>query len=297
MTDITDSIKSLWNALPFSGSDGPLVTVLPLCGVIGSPAAGTGRRGMSLMRLEKAVQAAFAPANLAAVVLAVNSPGGSPVQSRLIYRAIRQQAEEKGIPVLSFIEDAGASGGYLLALAGDEIYADASSVVGSVGVISAGFGLHEAIGRIGVERRIHTAGENKSMLDPFRPVNEKDSARLQEILDDLHLQFVDIVKMRRGEKLSGEEDIFSGLFWTGRQAVEKGLVDGTAQYGDFLKSRYGKNVRIKRIRINRESLLKRVLSGDGMPEARSPSVPCTLPDPGALIEALESRAVWSRYGL
>ena len=177
MSEKNSMLKTIWRALPFTGEGGPVVTVLTLDGVIGS--MGPGRRGLSFQRLEKSIDAAFRSGDLAAVALAVNSPGGSPVQSRLIHDAIRRKAEEKNVPVLTFIEDVGASGGYILALAGDEIYADDSSIVGSIGVISAGFGLHEAIGKLGVERRVYTAGENKSTLDPFRPEDEKDTARLQ----------------------------------------------------------------------------------------------------------------------
>ncbi len=288
MANLLDALKSFWRALPFSGEASPLVTVIELSGVIG--AAGPGRKALSLQRLEKSIEAAFKPGNLSAVALAVNSPGGSPVQSRLIHNAIRRLAQEKEAPVLSFIEDVGASGGYILAAAGDEIYADDSSVVGSIGVIAGGFGFHEAISRFGVERRVHTAGDNKSMLDPFKPENAEDVARLQDILDDLHAQFIDLVKSRRPGKLTEDSEIFSGAFWTGHKAKEKGLIDGTAQLGDFLRARYGKNVRIKRISPEGGSLLRKLLSG-GDAAARP------LIDADALLEAAERRAVWARFGL
>ncbi len=286
-------LKTIWRALPFTGGDGPVVTVLTLEGVIGS--AAPGRRGLSLQRLEKSIEAAFRPGGLAAVALAVNSPGGSPVQSRLIYDAIRRKAEEKDVPVLAFIEDVGASGGYILALAGDEIYADESSVVGSIGVVSAGFGLHEAIARIGVERRVYTAGENKAILDPFKPEDERDKARLQSMLDELHGQFIAMVKARREARLGDDPELFSGAFWTGARAKELGLVDGTAQLGAFLRTRFGKHVKVKRIAPDGGSLLKRLLSG-GETAARRPA-PTALIDAEAVLDAAERRAMWSRYGL
>ena len=290
MSNSNNPLKNIWRALPFTGEGGPLVTVIALDGVIG--AMGPGRRGLSLQRVEKSIEAAFKPDGLAAVALAVNSPGGSPVQSRLIHDAIRRQAREKEVPVLAFVEDVGASGGYILALAGDEIYADESSVVGSIGVISAGFGLHEAIGRIGVERRVYTAGENKSILDPFRPEAPEDVARLQAVLDDLHVQFIDMVKSRRDGKLADDDEIFSGAFWTGVGAKERGLVDGTGQLGAFLRARYGKNVRIKRISPDSGSLLKRLLSG-GETATFKPS----LINAEEMFDAAERRALWARYGL
>ena len=288
MADLTSFFKNLWLKLPFTGEASPLVTVIELTGVIGE--AGAGRKGLTFKKVEKTIEAAFKPGGLKAVALAINSPGGSPVQSRLIMSAIRRAAKEKDIPVLSFIEDVGASGGYIFAVAGDEIYADESSIVGSIGVISGGFGFPEALEKLGVERRIYTAGENKSMLDPFKPEDADDVARLESMLNDLHQQFIALVKDRRGDKLGDDPEIFSGRFWTGAASVEKGLVDGTAQLGDFLRDRDGKDVRIKRISPESGSLLKKLLSGG---EAASPA----LIDPEELIAAGERRAQWARYGL
>ncbi len=291
MANLPDQIKAIWRAMPFFGKQNPLVTVIELSGVIG--AAGPGRKGLSLQRVEKAIEAAFKPGGLSAVALAINSPGGSPVQSRLIYGAIRRCAKEKGVPVLSFIEDVGASGGYILALAGDEIYADESSIVGSIGVIAGGFGFVDAISRLGIERRVHTAGANKAMLDPFKSEDPDDVARLQETLDDLHIQFTDLVKSRRSAKLVEDKEIFSGAIWTGPKAQKKGLIDGTAQLGDFLRARYGKDVRIKRLSSESSSLLRRLLSGGD-----AQALPATsLIDAEALLEAAERRAMWSRFGL
>lgn len=284
-------LKQVWRALPFTGKAGPVVSVIELAGVIG--AMGPGRKGLTLQKLEKSIEAAFKPGDLAAVALAINSPGGSPVQSRLIFGAIRRLAQEKEVPVLAFIEDVGASGGYILAIAADEIYADESSIVGSIGVVSGGFGFEEAIKRFGVERRLYTAGENKALLDPFKPEDPKDVARLKSILEDLHVQFIDLVKSRRPGKLADDAEIFSGAFWTGPKAREKGLVDGTAQLGDFLRARYGKDVRIKRISPDSGSLLKKLLSGGDASASVSPS----LIDADAVLDAAERRAIWARFGL
>lgn len=291
MTSLTEKLSQFWRALPFVGEAKPLVSVIELGGVIGE--AGAGRKGLTLKRLEKSLEAAFKPSSLKAVALAINSPGGSPVQSRLILSAIRRMAAEKDVPVLAFIEDVGASGGYILALAGDEIYADDSSIVGSIGVISGGFGFHEALKRVGVERRVYTAGENKSMLDPFKPEDPADIARLEGILLELHEQFIDLVKGRRGDKLRADADLFTGAVWTGPQAVENGLIDGTAQLGEFLRTRFGKDAKIKRIAPESGSLIKRLLSGG---DAQSAGL-SSLIDAEELIAAGERRALWARYGL
>lgn len=287
MTEKTSLLTKAARAIPFLGPSDPLVTVIELNGVIG--ADGPGRKGLSLKRLEKTIEAAFKPGKLAAVALAINSPGGSPVQSRLILNDIRRRAAEKEVPVLAFIEDVGASGGYILALAGDEVYADESSIVGSIGVIAGGFGFVEAIDKLGVERRVHTAGENKSTLDPFKPENPEEVARLQTILDELHDQFIALVRARRPGKLAEDPKIFSGEFWTAPKAKELGLIDGTAQLGDFLRSRFGKDVKVKRMAPDGGSLLRKLLSGGDAASA--------IVDADAVIDAAERRALWARYGL
>ncbi len=289
MTDFLKPLRGAWRALPFTGSRKPLVTVIELNGVVGDGGA-PGRKALTLSRVSSAIEAAFKPEGLDAVALSINSPGGSPVQSRLIHNAIRRAAKKKGVPVLSFIEDVGASGGYILAIAGDEIYADESSIVGSIGVIAATFGFPEALAKIGVERRVHTAGESKSQLDPFRPEDPKDIERLKDILEDLHRQFIALVKARREDKLNAEADTFSGAFWAAPAAKKRGLVDEIAQLGDFLPHRFGDDVYVKRISPDRGSLLKRLLGG----EARGPA---GLMDADGLIAAAEARALWSRYGL
>ncbi len=289
MQKLIASLKKFTRALPFLSAAQPLVTVIELYGVIGE--AGAGRKGLTLKKLEKSIEAAFKPGALAAVALAINSPGGSPVQSRLLLNAIRRAAKEKDVPVIAFIEDVGASGGYILAIAGDEIFADESSIVGSIGVISGGFGFDQAIEKIGVQRRVYTAGENKSTLDPFRPEDPEDVARLESMLAELHTQFIDLVKDRRGAKLGGNPELFSGRFWTGAVAAEMGLVDGTAQLGELLRDRYGNDVKIKRISLEGGSLLKKLLSG-GEALTSSPLV-----DADELLAAGERRALWARFGM
>ncbi len=295
MSENQNPLMKLWRALPFIGDGAPLVTVIELGGVIG--AAGPGRKGLSLQRLEKSIEAAFKPGKLSAVALAINSPGGSPVQSRLIFSMIRRLAQEKAVPVLAFIEDVGASGGYILAIAGDEIYADESSIVGSIGVIASGFGFQHAIEKLGVERRVHTAGKSKSTLDPFKPEDPEDVARLKNILNDMHAQFIELVQSRRTDKLAADEEIFSGAFWTAPRAKALGLIDGTAQLGDFLRARYGKDVKIKRISPDSGGLLKKLLSGGAQSEMGDLGIGQPLIDADALLDAVERRSVWARFGL
>ena len=201
-------------------------------------AAGGGslRRSLSLESVAPLLQQAFAMPRVKAVALAINSPGGSPVQSALIAARIRALAVEKSLPVLAFVEDMAASGGYWLATAADEIYVDEASVVGSIGVISSGFGFTDAIAKLGIERRVYTAGENKSILDPFKPENPDDIARLDTILNDLHAVFRAQVEGRRGSKLAADDpEIFSGAFWTGRGALDRGLIDGIGHYYPVLR--------------------------------------------------------------
>ena len=261
----------------------PTVAVLPLSGVIGG--FGPRRRGgLSLAALAPLIERAFKQANLKAVALAINSPGGSPVQSALIQRRIRTLAEEKKVPVFAFAEDGAASGGYWLALAADEIYADENSIVGSIGVISAGFGFSDAIQRLGIERRVHTAGEKKSFLDPFRAEKPEDVARLRALQNEAHENFRAFVRARRAGKLKApEEELFSGEFWTGRRAVALGLIDGLGDLRAVMRARYGKDVRFRFFRQER-GLLSMVMRGQqDWPEQA--------------LAALDERMWWSRYGL
>jgi len=260
----------------------PLVTVLRLVGTIGSLPA---RGGLTAEGLEPLIEKAFAPKRLTAVALIVNSPGGSPVQSALIADRIRSLADEKKVPVLCFVEDVAASGGYWLATAADEIFADPSSIVGSIGVISAGFGFTGLAEKLGVERRLQTAGTRKSLMDPFLPVEPADRDRLQRVLAEIHDRFKIQVRSRRGERLKApEEELFTGEFWTGGKALELGLIDGLASAESLLRQRYGAKVRIHKLAPRRRLFpLRLSLKAEGAPEA--------------LLAAVETRAHWGRYGL
>ena len=228
-------------ALPFRlFRRAPRVNLLRLEGVIASG----GRGRLSDQAVAPLIERAFRHGKPQAVAIVINSPGGSPVQSALIAARIRRLSDTLDVPVHAFVEDAAASGGYWLACAADDIHCDAVSILGSIGVISAGFGLHELIARNGVERRVHTAGASKSQLDPFRPENPDDIARLQTLLDGMHAQFIAHVRARRGDRLDGTEDLFDGRFWLGQDAVRLGLADGLGHPVPVLKARYGDKVRI-----------------------------------------------------
>ena len=261
----------------------PLVSVVRLSGLI---AAGGGmvRGGVNLANQAGVLRSAFAPRRLAAVALVVNSPGGSPVQSALIAKRIRDHAAERKVPVVAFVEDVAASGGYWLAAAADEIYADPASIVGSIGVVSAGFGFVEALQRLGVERRVHTQGERKRMLDPFMPERPEDVARLESLQADIHASFKDWVRERRTGKLVGEESaLFNGDIWTGRQALTLGLVDGLGDLRGTMRARFGDKVRL------------RLVGGRRPPWARLLGPRSGLaPD---LLAAVEERLAWGRWGL
>jgi signal peptide peptidase SppA len=271
-------------------SDGAVVPVLRLYGAIGMgfPAS----QSLTLAGLAGQIEAAFKTKRAKAVALQIRSPGGSPVQSHLIFKRIRDLSAEKKLPVFAFIEDVGASGGYMLACAADEIYADPSSVVGSIGVVSAGFGLTGLIEKLGVERRVYTAGTSKAMLDPFQPEKKEDIARLKELQGDIHEMFIDLVKSRRDGKLRGDEsDLFSGAFWTGTRAKALGLVDDLGDLRSVMRARFGKEVELKVVAPpGRRGLLKFLPAGLS-------ATPSSLVDPAALIAAAEERAMWSRYGL
>jgi signal peptide peptidase SppA len=263
----------------------PVVTHLRLDGAIG---IGTPMRpALTLKSVNATLERAFGRKGIAAVAISINSPGGSPVQSALIHARIRELAEEKSLPVLVFCEDVAASGGYWLACAGDDIYADESSVVGSIGVISAGFGFVEAIRKLGVERRVHTSGENKSMLDPFKPERPEDVEHLLSLQADIHDAFKTLVKSRRGARLKLEDkDIFTGAFWSGRQALARGLVDGIGHLNPVLKARFGEKLVIRNVSPAQGWGLKRLGFGAQVPDIAANAV-----------DALETRALWSRFGL
>jgi len=267
----------------------PVVAVLRLEGIIASR-GGFRQRALSLMGLADQIERAFALDGLAAVALTINSPGGSPAQSALIERRIRQLAAENNVPVLAFAEDVAASGGYWLALAGDEIFATESSILGSIGVVSSGFGFTEVLKRFGVERRVYTAGENKAMLDPFRPEDPDDIARLKALQLDIHDSFKARVRDRRGARLKEDAEIFTGAIFTGRQAVAKGLIDGIGDLRGIVRDRFGDGIRLQPIVPRGGGWLRR----RAVPVAAG-SWPAELV--GDLVDAIEDRAIWSRFGL
>ena len=273
----------------------PLVPVVRLSGVIG--AAMPFRQGLSVATVAPALERAFGLKHAKAVAFVVNSPGGSAAQSHLIFRRIRALAEERKIPVFAFIEDAGASGGYMLACAGDEIFADASSLVGSIGVVSAGFGFDRLIERFGIERRLHAAGSAKAMLDPFRPERPEDVERLKGIQSRIHALFVALVEGRRAGRLKGDRgELFSGAVWAGAEALELGLVDGLGDLRTVMRERFGDKVRLKPVAVARPGLIARLM-GRRVPTIDAGLVATGLVDPAALLAAMEERAAWARIGL
>jgi signal peptide peptidase SppA len=265
----------------------PVVSVLRFEGVI-MPRLRRG--GVSLASHAAAIDRAFRGARLAAVAIVVNSPGGSPVQSALLYRRIRQLAEEKNIPVIAFAEDVAASGGYWLALAGDEIFGEETSLLGSIGVISAGFGFYQLIGKLGVERRLHTAGERKSLLDPFLPEEPSDVARLTELQQDIHRSFKEHVRRRRAGKIDeADETLFTGDVLTGRMALDRGLIDGIGELRAVMRARYGDKVRLRPVTPERRRwpFLSR------LPFVRREPVSLI----AELADWIETRLLWARFGL
>ncbi|MEX3017778.1 S49 family peptidase [Gymnodinialimonas hymeniacidonis] len=261
--------------IPFLKSE-PLVSVIRLQGAIAAGARG----GISDAGYAAVIEKAFAKGKPKAVALSINSPGGSPVQSALVAARIRRLAAEKDVKVHAFVEDVAASGGYWLACAGDDIWVDQASIVGSIGVISATFGFVEAINKIGVERRVYTAGKNKSVLDPFRPENPDDVERLKELQLQVHEVFIDHVKSSRGDRLSDHDDMFTGAFWAGAKGVELGLADGIGHLVPKMKELYGDKVRFA-VHGPKKGLLSRF---------------------GAQIMedvdlGLQERALYARYGL
>ncbi|MGE0629524.1 MAG: S49 family peptidase [Hyphomicrobiaceae bacterium] len=277
---------------PFSRR--PVVPVLRLSGPIGM--ATPLRPGLSLATIAGPLERSFSMSRLPTVAIVVNSPGGSPVQSSLIFKRVRHLAEEKKKKVLVFCEDVAASGGYYLALSGDEIYADPSSIIGSIGVISASFGLDKAIEKLGVERRVYTAGRHKGSLDPFLPENADDIGRLKSIQRDVHDVFIGVAKDRRAGRLRAPDtELFSGAFWSAAKAHELGLIDGLTDMRAKLQQMYGPKVVLKPVPISSGGLLSRL--------RRLPGISSTAQDTGDptfaedVVSTLEARSMWSRYGL
>lgn len=276
---------------------GPVVPVLRLSGAIGM--AAPLRPGLSIASLAGPIEKAFAMSKAKSVAVVINSPGGSPVQSSLMFRRIRQLAEENDKKVYVFCEDVAASGGYYLAVAGDEIYADASSIVGSIGVISASFGLDKAIEKLGIERRVYTAGTHKGALDPFQPEKPEEIERLKAIQRSVHDVFIGVVKDRRlGRLKAPDSELFSGAFWSATEAQELGLIDGISDVRTKMREVHGEKVRLRVVSTEKgwlASRLKRVSLLLGGSETGSPSQGLAFADD--LLSAVEIRALWSRFGL
>ena len=273
-------------------SDSVTIPVIRLHGTIMAD-GGKFRSSLSLASTAGLIEKAFA-FDAPAVAISVNSPGGSPVQSRLIFQRIRDLAQEKNKRVFVFTEDVAASGGYMIAIAGDEIIADPSSIVGSIGVVSASFGFPELLKKIGVERRVYTAGSNKATLDPFKPEKEEDIERLKALQLEVHQTFIDMVKERRGAKLKDDPDLFTGLFWTGKKGLELGLVDALGDMRTTLKARYGAKTRMKLISTPRGLFGKIGLFGSSGGFS-APDIAAAAA--GGLIDAAQERALWGRFGL
>ena len=276
-----------------------VVPVVRLSGAI-MPSTSPLRQTLSLANVASVLDRAFQSKSSPVVVISVNSPGGSPVQSRLIHDRIRQLAEKHSKRVLMFVEDVAASGGYMIALAGDEIIADETSIVGSIGVVSAGFGFTEAINKLGIQRRVYTAGSNKAILGPFQPEKESDIAHLKSLQREMHAIFVEMVKQGRGSKLAEDDDLFTGLFWTGAKALELGLIDHCGLMAPVIEERYGPKAKLKLVQAKR-SLFGRPQpsAGFGIEGLTGPGlgagIAAGLPD--AILEAAAERALWSRFGL
>jgi signal peptide peptidase SppA len=274
--------------------DAPVVPVVRLSGAIG--AVSPLRPGLSLAGVARTLDRAFGTKGAKAVALVVNSPGGSPVQSHQIHTRIRQLSQEKKLPVLVFVEDVAASGGYMIACAGDEIFCDPSSIVGSIGVVGGSFGFEGLIAKLGIERRLYTSGANKAMLDPFLPEKPDDVARLKAIQNDIHAMFIALVKRSRGERLRSDEgDLFSGAYWTGETAIALGLADAIGDLRSTLRARFGEKVRMPLV-APAAGLLS------GLMGRRAAGMEAALAGlNGGLAEdalaALETRALWARYGL
>lgn len=293
------------------GEPEPLVTVVRLTGVIGGQSTPLSP-SLTLASCAADLEAAFTNSQAKAVAIAINSPGGSPVQSALITKRIRALAKEHEKPVFTFIEDVGASGGYMLALAGDEIYADENSVVGSIGVVSAGFGFKKLIDKVGVERRIYTAGTSKAMLDPFQEENPKDVAHLKKLQEEVHESFKQMVRDHRGDKLSAPEDeLFNGAFWTGATAKTLGLIDGLGDMRAVMQEKFGDKTKLKLVHVSGGLFRRNKNAAEvGAPAAAAAAAAATaLPSATAMmageaenlvetgLAALEARAHWNRFGL
>ncbi|MBR0685148.1 S49 family peptidase [Bradyrhizobium manausense] len=271
-----------------------VVPVVRLSGVIG--AVTPLRPGMTLAGLARVLERAFSVRNAKAVALVINSPGGSPVQSRQIYLRIKQLAAEKKLPVLVFVEDVAASGGYMIACAGDEIFCDPSSILGSIGVVGGSFGFQEAIKRLGIERRLYTAGAHKAMLDPFLPENPDDVAKLKALQREIHQIFIALVKESRGTRLKGADDtLFTGEYWAGETSITLGLADGIGDLRSTLRARYGEKV-LTPVIAQPTGLLSGLLGRKSPGAGQLSAMESMAGLPDELISAVETRAIWAKFG-
>ncbi len=259
-----------------------IIPHIKLSGIIGN--VGKFKQGIDFSGQEEIISKAFSVKKAPCIAITINSPGGSPVQSHLIYSFIRQQAKKNKKKVLVFAEDVAASGGYLIACAGDEIYANSSSIIGSIGVIYSSFGFTELIKKIGVERRVHTAGKNKSTLDPFLEEKKEDIERLKNIQLDLHKDFINVVEKSRGEKLKKSDlELFSGEFWSGAKAKELGLIDHVGDANQILREKFGEDIIIKKFEKSKGWLSKKLSSSsDNLDQ---------------LANIIDEKSVWQKYGL
>lgn len=280
---------------PFSKPS--FVPVLRLSGVIAASGSPLSGNTLSMAALAGPLEKAFSASKLPSVAIVINSPGGSPVQSNLIFRRIRALAAEKKKRVYVFCEDLAASGGYFIAVSGDEIYADPSSIVGSIGVISAGFGFDKALEKLGVDRRVYTAGLSKSTLDPFLPERPEDVDRIKALQRDVHDVFIGVVKERRGAMLKGPDtDLFSGAFWSGPRALEHGLIDGICDVRTKMRELHGEKVKLRVIPLGGGGWLSRLRKVPAFDTLRG-DTGTGLIDPQRALSAIEARLLWSRYGL
>ncbi|MCW1993136.1 signal peptide peptidase SppA [Bradyrhizobium diazoefficiens] len=271
-----------------------VVPVVRLSGVIG--AVTPLRPGMTLAGVARVLERAFSMRNAKAVALVINSPGGSPVQSRQIYLRIKQLAAEKKLPVLVFVEDVAASGGYMIACAGDEIFCDPSSILGSIGVVGGSFGFQDAIKRLGIERRLYTAGAHKAMLDPFLPENPDDVAKLKALQREIHQIFIALVRESRGARLKGEDDtLFTGEYWAGESSIALGLADGIGDLRSTLRARYGEKV-LTPVIAQPTGLLSGLLGRKSPGAGQLSALESMAGLPDELISAVETRAIWAKFG-
>jgi signal peptide peptidase SppA len=284
LESMKDAFRRVFPSL--GGSSAPTIPVVRLTGTIGK--ISRFQSGLTLASVAPLLKKAFAMKAAPGVAIVVDSPGGSPVQSHLIYKRIRSLATEHDKTVLVFVEDVCASGGYMIACAGDEIIVDPASLVGSIGVVSAGFGFVEALRKLGVERRVYTSGESKVILDPFQPEKPEDVARLKAIQEEVHDMFIDLVRSRRGDVLASDDSIFSGMFWSGKRAVALGLADRTGDLRVVLREKYGDKVRMKLFAAERNFLMRR---GAGLAASIGASFAATM------LAEIEERAWRDRYRL